>query len=70
MDKRRIAMLFERATRYSVVLLWPVFMAAYIYTGDVIRSLDGGRGFESSVTLARLLSYPYSRWPWCRAGAR
>lgn len=53
MDKRRIAMLFERATRYSVVLLWPVFMLAYIYTGDVI-ALWMGQGFESSVTLARL----------------
>lgn len=53
MDKRRIAMLYERATRYSVVLLWPVFMVAYIYADEVV-ALWMGPGFESSVTLARL----------------
>ena len=52
-DARRISLLFEKATKYSVLLMYPIFILALFYVDWVIRFWVGD-GFETSVLLSNL----------------
>lgn len=52
-DRKRIAMLFEKATKYSVLAVGPMLVLFYFYM-NVIIQLWFGEGFETAVTLGRL----------------
>lgn len=52
-DKKRLAMLFEKATKYSIVAIGPMLVIFYFYMGPIIR-LWLGEGFETSIMLGNL----------------
>ncbi len=55
-DRKRLAMLFEKATKYSVVLVAPMLVIFYFYMNLIIRLWVGG-GFETSVILGKLFIF-------------
>jgi O-antigen/teichoic acid export membrane protein len=52
-DRKRIAMLFEKATKYSVLAVGPMLVLFYFYMNVIIK-LWFGEGYETAVTLGRL----------------
>ncbi len=52
-DRKRIAVLFEKATKYSVLAVGPMLVLFYFYMNAIIQ-LWFGEGFETAVTLGRL----------------
>lgn len=52
-DRKRIAKLFEKATKYSVIAVGPMLVLFYFYMNIIIQ-LWFGEGFETAVTLGRL----------------
>jgi O-antigen/teichoic acid export membrane protein len=53
MDRKRLSLLFEKSTKYSILIMCPLFIVFYYYM-DLIIHLWVGDGFETAVTLGRL----------------
>lgn len=66
-DKKRIALLFEKATKYSVLAIAPMLVLFYFYM-DVIIELWFGDGFETAVTLGRLFIISLSAMAFITSG--
>ncbi|WP_333655753.1 oligosaccharide flippase family protein [Dissulfurispira sp.] len=54
MDRKRLAMLFKKASKYTVMLMYPILIFFFFYSERIIR-LWVGSGFDVSVLLNRLL---------------
>ena len=52
-DKVRLNLLFQKATRYTVLIIYPVLTFIFFYSETLIR-LWVGDGFEASASLSRL----------------
>lgn len=66
-DRKRIAMLFEKATKYSVLAIAPMLVLFYFYM-DLIIQLWFGEGFETAVILGRLFIISLSAMAFITSG--